>query len=118
SNAARKSFLTIATDKQIHTLTNQSSNSVGLKTSNKGHNDVGRVLEVAGNAVLGVVEVEPQPVVATAVIAADPEPAPASQPAAAPTLSDRLRELADLHKESILSDEEFAAAKAKFLGGL
>ena len=62
SNAARKSFLTIATDKQIHTLTNQTTNSVGLKTSNKGHNDVGRALEAAGNVVLGVVEVEPQPV--------------------------------------------------------
>lgn len=118
SNAAQKSFLTIATDKQIHTLTNQSSNSVGLKTSNKGHDDVGRALQVAGNAVLGVVEDESRPVVAAPSIAADPEPAPASQAAAAPTLSSRLRELADLHKEGILSDEEFAAAKAKLLGGL
>jgi hypothetical protein len=117
SNAARKSFLTIATDKQIHTLTNQTPNSVGLKTSNKGHNDAGRAIEVAGNAVLGVVEVEPQPVV-DAPIAAAPEPAGAIQPAAAPTLSERLRELADLHKDGILSDEEFASAKAKFLGGL
>ena len=118
SNAARKSFLTIATDKQIHTLTNQTTNSVGLKTSNKGHNDVGRALEVAGNAVLGVVEVEPRPVVDAPVIAAAPEPAGVTQPAAAPTLSERLRELADLHKDGILSDEEFASAKAKLLGGL
>lgn len=118
SNAARKSFLTIATDKQIHTLTNQTTNSVGLKTSNKGHNDAGRALEVAGNAVLGVVEVEPQPVVDAPVIAAAPAPAAATQPASAPTLSDRLRELADLHKDGILSDEEFASAKAKLLGGL
>ena len=56
SNAARKSFLTIVTDRQIHTLTNESTNSVGIKTSNKGHNDAGRALEVAGNAVLGEVE--------------------------------------------------------------
>jgi len=118
SNAARKSFLTIATDKQIHTLTNQSSNSVGLKTSNKGHNEVGRALEVAGNAVLGVVEVDPQHGVAEPVNAADPKSSPASQSAAAPTLSDRLRELAGLHKEGILSADEFAAAKAKLLGGL
>lgn len=118
SNAARRSFLTIATDKQIHTLTNQTTNSVGLKTSNKGHNDVGRALEVAGNAVLGVVEVESRPVVDAPVIAAAPEPAGATQPAAAPNLSERLRELADLHKDGILSDEEFASAKAKLLGGL
>jgi putative oligomerization/nucleic acid binding protein len=98
--------------------TNQTTNSVGLKTSNKGHNDAGRALEVAGNAVLGVVEVEPRPVVDAPVIAAAPEPAGANQPAAAPTLSERLRELADLHKDGILSDEEFASAKAKLLGGL
>jgi len=118
SNAARKSFLTIATDKQIHTLTNQTTNSVGLKTSNKGHNYAGRELEVAGNAVLGVVEVEPQPVADAPVIAAARRSAEATPPAAAPTLSDRLRELADLHKDGILSDEEFASAKAKWLGGL
>ena len=118
SNAARKSFLTIVTDKQIHTLTNQTTNSVGLKTSNRGHNDVGRALEVAGNAVLGVLEVEPRPVADTPGIASAPEPAAATQPAAAPSLSERLRELADLHKDGILSDEEFASAKAKLLGGL
>jgi hypothetical protein len=118
SNAARRSFLTIATDKQIHTLTNQTTNSVGLKTSNKGHNDVGRALEVAGKAVLCVVEVESQPVVDEPVISAAPNPAGATQPVAAPTLSDRLRELADLHEDGILSDGEFASAKAKLLGGL
>ena len=117
SNAARKTFLTIATDKQIHTLTNQGSKSFGVKTSNKGHDEVGRALEIAGMAVLGVVEVDPQAVAAPAIAAA-PAPPPASQPAAVPTLTDRLRELADLHKEGILSDEEFAGAKAKLLGGL
>lgn len=118
SNAARKSFLTIATDKQIHTLTNQTTNSVGLKTSNKGHNDAGRALEVAGSAVLGVVEVEQRPGVDTPVVAVVPEAAGATQPAAAPTLSERLRELADLHKDGVLSDEEFASVKAKLLDGL
>jgi hypothetical protein len=118
SDAARTSFLTIATDRQIHTLTNKTTNSVGLKTSSTAHNDAGRALEVAGNAVLGVVEVDPHPVVDAPVIAAAPEPAGATQTAAAPTLSERLRELADLHHEGILSDEEFASAKAKVLGGL
>jgi hypothetical protein len=118
SNAARKSFLTVVTDKQIHTLTNQTASSIGLKTSNKGHNDVGRALEAAGNATLGIVVVEPQAVVPAPVVAAAPEVAPTGQPAAAPTLSDRLHELADLHRDGILSAEEFAAAKATLLGGL
>ena len=117
SNAARKTFLTIVTDKQIHTLTNQRSNSVGIKTSNKGHDDVGRALEIAGKAVLGVVEVDPR-AFAAPVITVAPTPPPASQPAAVPALADRLRELANLHNEGILSDEEFAGAKAKLLGGL
>jgi hypothetical protein len=42
----------------------------------------------------------------------------ATESPAAPTLSDRLRELANLRNEGILSDEEFAAAKAKLLGEL
>jgi hypothetical protein len=117
SNAARKTFLTIATDKQIHTLTNQGSKTLGVKLTNKGHDDVGRALEIAGNAALGVVAVDPQPAGAPA-IAADPPPPPASQPPAVPTLKERMRELADLHKEGILSDQEFADAKAKLLDGL
>lgn len=117
SNAARKSFLTVVTDRQIHTLANQTTNSVGLKTSNKGHNDVGRALEVAGNAVLGVGGVEPQSVVTALTVAAEPTLTAAPKPMA-PTLSDRLRELADLHKDGILSQEEFAAAKAKLLADL
>ena len=41
-----------------------------------------------------------------------------SQPAAAPAddTSAKLQELADLHAKGVLSDEEFAAAKAKALG--
>ena len=113
----RKSFLTIATDKEIHTLTNQSSNGF-ISKSNKGHNDVGLALEAAGNSVLGVVGdavhkpvLEPHP-------ASEPQPVVVSQAAAGPTLADRLRELAGLHNEGILSDDEFAAAKAKLLGEL
>ena len=37
-------------------------------------------------------------------------------PAATESASTKLQELADLHKQGILSDEEFAAAKAKVLG--
>lgn len=119
SNAARKSFLTIATDQQIHTLDNQSTNSVGLKTSNKGHNEVGIALQEAGNAILGISKPSPQ----QAVHVEAPERAAPVQPAptaaeAAPTMGERLRELAELHRDGILSDDEFAAAKATLLSGL
>ncbi|MBM02357.1 MAG: hypothetical protein CMH43_01380 [Micrococcales bacterium] len=44
-------------------------------------------------------------------------PAPAAAPAApADDTSAKLEELADLHAKGVLSDEEFAAAKAKALG--
>lgn len=43
----------------------------------------------------------------------------ASAPAAAPAADDsmaKLQQLADLHSQGVLSDEEFTAAKAKVLG--
>lgn len=43
--------------------------------------------------------------------------APAPAPAAAPeSLSSKLQQLADLHSQGVISDDEFAAAKAKALG--
>jgi hypothetical protein len=36
---------------------------------------------------------------------------------AAPSMADQLNQLADLHKQGVLNDDEFAAAKAKLLGG-
>jgi len=41
---------------------------------------------------------------------------PPQQPVYAAPAPHKLRELADLHAQGILSDEEFAAAKAKELG--
>jgi acetyl-CoA carboxylase carboxyltransferase component len=38
---------------------------------------------------------------------------PAQAPAASSTMIDQLNQLADLHQQGVLSDEEFAAAKAK-----
>jgi hypothetical protein len=32
-------------------------------------------------------------------------------------MADQLNQLADLHKQGLLSDDEFAAAKAQLLGG-
>jgi hypothetical protein len=36
--------------------------------------------------------------------------------AAAPSMSDQLNQLTDLHNQGVLSDDEFATAKAKLLG--
>lgn len=116
SSASAKSYLTITTDKRIHTLSNQTTNSVGVKVSNKAHNDVGLALEEIGKSVLGLgvpsglaVAVAQQPPVS---------PVAAIDPPAERTLSERLRELAALHQDGILSDDEFTASKAKLLSGL
>ena len=44
---------------------------------------------------------------------------PAALPAepAAPSIADQIQELAKLHSAGVLSDEEFAAAKAKLISG-
>jgi len=51
---------------------------------------------------------------------AQPEPAyaaaPPPQPAGGGDLTDQLQQLAGLHQSGVLSDEEFAAAKAKLIG--
>lgn len=118
SQGSRTSYLTITTDRQIYTLSNQIPNSVGLKTAQKSHVDVGRALEAAGNAVLGVDSSSTADAGAAALPSVvEPESATTGQKSS-PTLADRLRELATLHQEGILSDEEFASAKAKLLSGL
>src|SRR5215831_7512541 len=38
-------------------------------------------------------------------------------PAAGPSVADQLQQIAALHQQGVLSDDEFAAAKAKILGG-
>jgi hypothetical protein len=47
-----------------------------------------------------------------------PAPPPASQeaPAASSPMVDQLNQLAALHQQGVLSDDEFTAAKAKLLG--
>lgn len=45
-----------------------------------------------------------------------PPPAPAPQPPAEDEVMDQLQKYASLHAQGILTDEEFAAAKAKLLG--
>jgi hypothetical protein len=47
---------------------------------------------------------------------AAPVPAQAVPTQAAPSMADQLNQLADLHNQGMLNDDEFAAAKAKLLG--
>ncbi|WP_162248869.1 DUF2510 domain-containing protein [Aeromicrobium sp. Root472D3] len=117
STGGRTSFLTISTDRQIHQLTNQGHNGI-VKTVNKAHNEIGAALEFAGNATLGATQTpDPKSVTGTQTDSAFSTVAPPSR-AASPTISERVRELADLHRDGILSDEEFSAAKAKVLDQL
>ncbi len=78
-----------------------------------------RVAAVAGtaSAVSGRVQRNQQQKYA----AQDAAAAQSAAPAAAPAASDedpmaQVQKLAELHKQGILTDEEFAAAKAKALG--
>ena len=48
--------------------------------------------------------------------AAAPSPAPAAAPAQEVDPIERLKELGQLHESGVLTDQEFAAAKAKILG--
>ena len=51
-----------------------------------------------------------------AYMEAAPPPPAAPPPAAAPDPIEQLKELGQLHEQGILTDEEFAAQKAKLLG--
>jgi hypothetical protein len=56
---------------------------------------------------------------APAYLSEQPPPAPAAPaaaPAPAPDPIQQLKELGELHKQGVLTDEEFAAQKAKLLG--
>jgi hypothetical protein len=49
--------------------------------------------------------------------AAPPQAPPPAAPAAGPSMADQLQQIATLHQQGVLTDDEFAAAKAKILGG-
>ena len=42
---------------------------------------------------------------------------PPAAPSGGPSVADQLQQIAGLHQQGVLSDDEFAAAKAKILGG-
>lgn len=104
----RRAFLTITTDKQIHTL---------VGTGGGGQRDVGLALEAAGNSLLAVGGVPPSSPGEQRVDVHHQEAGPPVV-SSAPSLASRLRELSELHKDGVLSDEEFAAAKATLLSNL
>ncbi len=47
---------------------------------------------------------------------AAPPPAAPAAPAGPPSMADQLSQLATLHQQGVLTDDEFAAGKAKLLG--
>ena len=48
---------------------------------------------------------------------ATPDPPAQDAPATAPSMPDQLNQLAALHEQGALTDDEFAIAKARLLGG-
>jgi hypothetical protein len=108
---SRRAYLVISTDRGTYSLTNESHNGFMTKT-NEGHKEVGAVLEQAGFTALGIAS-DP-PVSETRV----DESAHGTETISESDISIRLRELAKLHRDGILSDNEFANAKAKLIAGL
>ena len=117
-----KSTLTIATDKEIHTLTNQDESELGITIVRREHEDIGRSLEQAGQSVLsanssGLASGSAEPVLALPG-SESAQPLPKRAALEPSPITERMHELANLHDEGILDDAEFAVAKAKLLGNL
>lgn len=108
---ARVAHLTITTDQRVHSLTNKTGKRL-IGATNRGHNDVGLALEEVGLALLGL------DTSTSSNQGAAPQPGAVSHAKADPTLAERMRELAELHRDGILSDDEFATVKARLLSGL
>ena len=113
-----KAVLTITTDQRVHVLTNQvKHSSTGIPMPRKEHESVGAVLEQTGNAVLTALGRGPVVSHAPALPSGQVE---VSQGMSSPGMSTedvakRLRELAELRKEGILDDADFAIAKRQLL---
>ena len=73
-------------------------------------------LDTAQDQRLSALE-QQQPTAAYAPPAPPAASAPAQEQAAGPSMADQLSQLADLHQRGALSDDEFATAKSKLLGG-
>ncbi|MEO6205749.1 MAG: SHOCT domain-containing protein [Mycobacteriales bacterium] len=92
SNENRYLFLTISTDRETYSLQEKGGMLLGQASMK---------LELAGQGILDAL--------GSRAASAPATPAPGS-------VADQLRDLAALHRDGVLTDEEFAAAKAKLLG--
>ena len=116
-----KSVLTIATDRQIHTLSNRAMlSTAGIPLIKTGQEDVGEILERVGNSVLAALGRGP---VSPSVPALPSGQAEVSKELSSPGVSSedvakRLRDLDELRKEGILDDADFLIAKRQLLGRL
>ena len=106
----QKAVLTVATDRQVHSLTNQRRTYVGLMLPVSGHNALGTNLVAAGKRVLRATGTEVEPTrTETATLKARQR---TIEPA---TLGEQIRELSALNVEGLLTDEEFTDAKRRLL---
>lgn len=114
-----KSVLTIVTDKKIHTLTNQVK-TVGAPIVKRECESVGEALERAGNSVLTALGRGPAVSNAPALPSGQIEPPQrvSASPVSTVDVTASLRDLAQLHSEGFLDDEEFLEAKRQLLGKL
>ena len=104
----RKSTLTITTDMNIHAL-----------TSDRDQASVGRALERAALTALGL-PLSQERAQIEARVSPESHPDIPGSPTQQQTSSvtDRLRELATLHREGLINETEFAMAKARLLGNM
>ena len=116
-----KSVLTIATDRQIHVLSNRAMLSTGgIPLIKTGQGDVGEALERVGNSVLTALgrgsAMSNAPALPSGQI--EPPQRVSAPPVSTVDVTASLRDLAQLHSEGFLDDEEFLEAKRQLLGKL
>lgn len=113
-----KAVLTITTDQRVHVLTNQAKHpKTGIPMPRKDHESVGAVLEQTGNSVLTALGRGPVVPNVPALPSGQVDPPQRQSSPSTPTedVAKRLRELAELRKEGILDDADFAIAKRQLL---
>ena len=116
-----KAVLTITTDQRVHVLTNQAKHpTTGIPMPRKDHESVGAVLEQTGNSVLTALGRGPVVPNVPALPSGQVEPPQraSASPVSTVDVTASLRDLAQLHQDGFLDDEEFLEAKRQLLGKL
>lgn len=115
--ATGKSTLTIATDLTTHILTNEDTSGF-FPVVRREQEGTGRALEQAGQAVASA-WLSHRGQEGTALTSGGPAPElPRRAVTESSSITEQLRDLAQLHNEGILSDSEFTVAKSRLLGNL